>query len=286
VSFQTIMKILSQFLILLSLIIACNQVDAEPVQTEYNQLILNADLQDNGERGKPVFLLVHGTWATHKMEIMRTLQELLAEAEYNSLAISLSLGVSNRTENQDCASGIKAGQNDNLDELGHWINYLEQKGFTEVVLIAHSRAGAQVASFTHKAQDKRIKAQALIAPMVWSAESVPDDVRNRADKSTDKMLSKVAVLYCDETNISLDAYRSYYSEQPEKNTPTIIKNSLIKTIVYLGTDDELITENFLKQSALLEKNSNITTHIIDGADHFFRDLNSDEIVEHLIEELE
>ncbi len=279
------MKIITQLIILLYIQIA-PMVLAEAIQSNYKGLILNAHFQNSDDKKQPTFLLVHGTWATHNMEIQSYLQSLLTEEGYASLAITLSLGIDDRVSQPDCNKTITAGQNDNLDEITHWLNYLQDLGFSNIVIIGHSRGGAQVASFNQLVKDDRIKAQVLIAPMVFHEQAVPEAAVKLATTSKQPILGPVRVIYCEQAKVTLNAYKSYYLSSPEKNTPTLIKDTILPTLIYLGSDDKLITEKFVNQSRIYEANSKISVKIIDGADHFFRDLYADEIIEHLLENMQ
>lgn len=259
---------------------------AEAIQTTYNNLVLNAMYEDTGRRDVPAFLILHGTWATHNMLIISSLQSLLKEAELPSLGISLSLNVSDRREPQACNTLVTAGQNDNVAEIKHWIDYLEQQGFKEVIVMAHSRGGAQLATYTSSANDPRIKAQVLIAPSMWQADEVSVSLRSLAEESQSGMLEDVRVLHCKEASISAQHYRSYYLDKPEKNTANLILNSKLPTYIYLGSEDKSHTEKMLARSEELEKNANIHITVIDDADHFFSGFGTDDIVENLLERLE
>ena len=136
--------------LLISLVFTGSETHAEEVQIQHNERILNAVYQDVAEdKSEPVFLLVHGTWATHQQELPTALQDLLSDAEYSSLKITLSPNISDRKTTQPCDGVITAGHEDNLDEIVAWHDWLKAKGYERIIVIAHSRGGAQVALLTH-----------------------------------------------------------------------------------------------------------------------------------------
>ena len=72
---------------------------------------------------------------------------------------------------------------------------------------------------------------------------------------------------------------------PAKHTPTILNSTPVKTFIFLGSDDPL-TEAFLTDFSLQQLPEGSSLDIIDGSDHFFRDLYADEVVEALLEKIE
>ena len=259
---------------------------AKPVQSFYKGLTLNANWQDMGKQQSTAFLILHGTWATHKMELPSKLQELLAEQGYSSLSITLSLNINNRTKSPDCNNTLTSGHTDNLDEINHWLSFMKNKGYENIILVGHSAGGSQIANFSSTTKDLAVKAQVLIAPMVWSASDMPIDAVNLAKTTQQDIIGPVKLLFCDSAMVTAKAYQSYYLSDPVKNTPTLISTTKLPTYVYLGSEDKRITSNFMQQKALFQSNKAVTVKIIDGAEHFFRDLYAEDIIDDLIETLQ
>ena len=98
-------------------------------------MIRLAELQVEGSWPQgPVLLMTHGTLAHNKMEIMATLQTLFAERGLSSLAISLSLGLDDRTGMYDCATPHRHRHADALGEIGAWLRWLKEQGAEPVSL--------------------------------------------------------------------------------------------------------------------------------------------------------
>ena len=89
----------------------------ETVQMTYQGLRLNAVLSETDNRDAPVFLLLHGTLAHNDMEIMRSLREVLHEEGIASLAVTLSLGVDDRSGMYDCNAEHRHRHTDAIGEL-------------------------------------------------------------------------------------------------------------------------------------------------------------------------
>lgn len=270
---------------------------ADPITSKLNNgLTVSADYYE-GETDGPAFIVMHGTWAHHTMELPTYLTELLEYEGKTVLNISLSLGLSNREGFLDCSKDpVLGAQQDAVTELDHWFDWLKEKGYSEVVLIAHSRGGAQSALFAQQTKHPMLKQLALIAPATWEQGVIEQGYKDHFGVSIDEILAKFAklgdydrldqigVLYCDSGTVDKRTFVSYYTPVPEKNTPTLLQQISVPTAVYLGSQDE-ISLRFAEQQDDLADSNHVEVIMIDGADHFFRDLYADEIIEDLLERL-
>ncbi len=268
---------------------------ADPVQIKWAGLNLNGNLVNAEEKQKTVFLIVHGTWAHGAMELPATLQGLLEDEDYASLAITLSLGVDNRQGFFDCKSPVVHGHEEAIEEIHAWYLFLRDQGYSKVALIAHSRGGAQAALYQQRYPQDQLAALALIAPMTWQKEFVLAAYKEKfgvdlnallvqAAQNGNSLFSPPGILYCENTPVSPQAFISYYSVAPEKNTPRLLASGAISAFVYLGSTDPL-SERFAKQQVLFEEEENISVVTIEGAGHFFRDLYTDELIDDLLSRL-
>ena len=271
---------------------------ADPVQIKWTGLNINGNLVNAEDKQKTIFLIVHGTWAHGAMELPVTLQSLLEDESYASLAITLSLGIHDRRGFFDCKSPVVHGHEEAIEEIHAWYLFLREQGYSKIALIAHSRGGAQVALYQQRYPQDQIVALALIAPMTWQEDVEAKAYRDKYGASLHDLLAQAdqyqqagkalftppGVLYCDKTPVSPGAFISYYSAMPEKNTPALLINTEVPTFVYLGSEDPL-SIRFAEQQALFSTKGNISVVAIDGADHFFRDLYTDELIEDLLPRL-
>lgn len=257
------------------------QAQTEAVQITWNGLRLNGNLADTADRSRPVFLILHGTWAHRDMEIIQDMQALLAESGAASLAVTLSLGLDDRKGFLPCDSPIRALHDQAVEELRAWRNHLLDRGWQEIVLLAHSRGGSQASLYQQRYNDPAVRELDLLAPMVWDQEKVRDDyleatgadlaqfiTRARQHPADDLMVPKL--LNCESVRTTAEAFLSYYDRLPEKNTPTILAGFDTPTHVYLGTEDPL-SRRFESAYRGGKPLAHVMLHSIDGADHFFRD---------------
>ena len=273
-------------------------VFSDSVQIKWEGLNLNGNLVNTEDKLKTVFLVVHGTWAHRAMELPATLQGLLEDESYASLAITLSLGINDRRGFFDCQSPIVQGHGEAIEEIHAWYLFLREQGYSKIALIAHSRGGAQATLYQQRYPQDQITALTLIAPMTWHKNVEAKAYHDKYGASLHDFLAQAkqyqqvgkalftppGVLYCDKTPVSPSAFISYYSANPEKNTPILLANTELPTLVYLGSEDPLSIRLSEQQSLLTTKN-NTSVVTLKGADHFFRDLYADELIEDLLSRL-
>ena len=286
---------------LLATLFASPVIHAEEITLQHDGLTLNANLaiSDDSSLQDGAVLITHGTLAHNGMDIITTLQELLADEGYNSLAINLSLGQSDRHGMYDCTVPHTHKHSDAVNEIGAWVDWLKSKGSDNIVLMAHSRGGNQTAMFADQLSDPTVKAQILIAPQTWSAAEAAAGYEKRyqqplqpllaeaqtlADKDEERWLEKTGFIYCADSKVTPDSFLSYYTPNERQDTPTLLQSATLPTLVFYGSEDDVVPD--LAEKMALVSNDNVTTIGIEGSDHFFLDLYADEVIEGTLEFLE
>lgn len=272
-------------------------VAAEEIKLEHAGLTLNANLeaaQGDWQSGT-VVLLTHGTLAHNGLEIITTLQGLLAEQGLSSLAPNLSLGLDDRHGMYDCAVPHTHRHTDALDEIGVWLDWLKAQGVQRVVLAGHSRGGAQTAWFAAERLDPVVKGVVLIAPATWSESYAANDYKKRFDtdlapvlEHAEKLvaagkgsewLEDTGFVYCPGAKVQAQAFVSYHAPEPRLDAPGLLDKIKVPVLVFAGTLDDVVPDVDEKVEPQADS-ERVRLVVIDGADHFFRDLNADELVEH------
>ena len=241
-----------------------------------------------------IFLIVHGTWAHSGMEIITSLQSLLAESGENSLAINLSLGISDRHGFMTCDPPVFANHGDAPAEINRWVDYLKNE-WDEIIVIGHSRGGNQVALFNQAFPTPEVSHLVLIAPMSWIEEEGIRDYQEKYGKSLQDVMGiarrnpgkaiTADLLNCHNIEVSAESFLSYYSSETNRNTPELLHSIDRSVLVVQGTEDNL-ADAYKAQTELFSDNPNVYEIWIDGSDHFFRDLYADELVEQMLEWLQ
>jgi pimeloyl-ACP methyl ester carboxylesterase len=267
---------------------------AEEVSITLDGLRLNGELNMELENHNdaPTVLIVHGTLAHKGVEIITTMQDLLADEDVNSLAINLSLGIDDRHGTYDCSVPHQHRHQDANNEVAAWVQWLEQRGTEQIIVVGHSRGGSQVASYSQQAANS-VVGQVLIAPMTWSPtyeaenynlryqQSLASVVAIAHEQQGEWMPDKTNFIYCEDApKVSVASFLSYYEPTQTLNTPDLLLAATLPTLLIAGSEDNVI-KDLPQQMAKLELPA-VEFVVIDGADHYFRDLYADDVVESML----
>ncbi len=287
-------------LYLLLLLLCFGNIQAEEIKLQHGELLLNANLEKAGENWSagPVILLTHGTLAHNGMEIISSVQNLLLENEVSSLALNLSLGLNDRHGMYDCKTPHTHRHTDALDEIGYWLKWLKGKGVEQVILMGHSRGGNQTAWFAAERDEATIKKVVLVAPQTWSEDRAVAGYEKRygkplapilekakgmlATQQGDTLLKNVDFIYCEDTSATANAVVSYYAPDSRMDSVYLLKKIRKPVLLFVGSEDKVI-KGLQEKSAQLKADSGVSVVVIDGADHYFRDLYAEDLVDQLVE---
>jgi pimeloyl-ACP methyl ester carboxylesterase len=287
-------SVISAFMLLLVLLSA--PVYAEEVITKLNDLTLRGNLElAAGKTMKDgVVLITHGTLAHNSMELIKSLQSGLQAKGYNSLAINLGLGLDKRASSMyDCPTPHVHKHTDAVSEIAAWTKWLKDKGATRIALMGHSRGGNQTAWALAEKDDAAITSAILIAPQTWEAGYHLKDYKDKYKADLAPLLAKAEKLvaegkgdtlidmdfiYCEKTRAAAKSVVSYYKEDPRMDTPTLLAQTKKPLLVIIGSADTTV-KGLPEKMAKAADGKRIKAHTVEGADHFFMDLYTDEVVE-------
>jgi len=287
--------------LLLICTLALGTAQAEEVKLVHGGLTLNANLEKAQDwPAGPVVLMTHGTLAHGRMEIMATLQSLFAARGISSLAITLSLGLSDRHGMYDCAVPHDHRNEDSLGEIGAWLQWLKMRGSKQVVLLGHSRGADQSAWFAAEHDDPLVSALILIAPGIFSPEKQAADYRQSFGKDLAPVLARAQalvaagkpqarlehtdLLYCKNTTVTARALISYYGpEVPD--TIALLQKVNKPVLVFAGSEDTTVPGIPERMQPLADAGK-LKLVVIDGADHFFRDLYAEDVADAIADFIE
>lgn len=274
---------------------AASLTHADEVTLRYKGLTLNADLTlaPGKTVSDEVILITHGSLAHRDMETIASFRTLLNERGYNTLAINLGLGLDNRHGMYECKTTHRHKNDDAVNEIGVWMDWLKGQGAKVVTLLGHSRGGAQTALYAAERDSPLLKAVVLLAPAIQDNNSAAAYQRrfktalapslNKARKliqqgKGDTVLSHTSLINCADTQVTAEAFASYYGGDPRLDTLHLLPKINKPTLVLVAEKDEIVV-GLEKKVAPLVKRTRIQMKVISGADHFFRDLNADEAVD-------
>ncbi len=245
-----------------------------------------------------VLVLLHGTLAHNRMEIMSALQELLHERGINTLAITLSLGLNERRGLFDCNIEQDHRNEDSVVELTSWVDWLKSQGATNITLGGHARGGNQVAIYAAKQPDPAVKRLILIAPTADTPTSMAAEFKERFGKPLQPVLAEaeklvaedqsttlmegVPFLVCDNAKVTAGAFVNYYGDNQNLYTPSLLPHIKLPTLVVVGDLDPLSHE-LVPAIQGIPNDPRIKLETIPGADHFFRDLAAEKLADKIKE---
>ena len=274
---------------------------AEEIKLPFQGMTLNANLEKAGDSwpAGPVVLMTHGTLAHRGMEIMAGLQSMFADRDISSLAINLSLGLDDRAAGMyDCATPHNHRHTDAVVEIGAWLEWLKAQGAEKVALLGHSRGGNQTARFAAATADPVVTNVILIAPQTWSADYAAADYEKRYGKPLapvlaraqelvddgkgDTLMESVDFIYCEQTSATAASFVSYHAADADMDTPSVIPAIKAPVLVIAGTEDSAV-RNLPEKMEPVADGERVQLLVMDGADHFFRDLYSEDIADAVAE---
>ena len=265
---------------------------ARDVSLEYEGLTLSGRYAP-GPPGAPVVLMVHGTLAHADMEIMSAFRDVFAEEGWGALAVSLSLGDSQRTGMYPCDAPHRHRSADAGPEAAAWLGWLKAQGEGPVVLLGQSRGALQMAEFAAGGSLPGVDAMVLVAPPLAKPGSTAAAYERRYGTSLATQLEKARAraesgapgdlidvpgfLHCEEARVSAESFLSYYGEHAPADLAGLILRSPVPVLVIAGSEDEISPG--LPRAIRASANPLVEVREIDGADHFFRDLYAYDVVE-------
>ena len=264
-------------------------------------LVANLEIAEGKSIQDDVIVMMHGTLAHGELEILKALQTQLKDRGFNSLSMTLSLGLDKRKGLYDCNVPHTHKHTDALDETGVWIRWLKEKGVKKINLLGHSRGGNQIAWFAAERHDSAVEKVILVAPMTWDKQRSHDyysrvfkkelqPLLNKAQQlvaagKPDEWLDNIDFVYCRDAKVQAASFVSYHGDDPRLNTSHHLAAIKQPVLVFAGTEDSIVT-NVIEDIEPVADGEHVRLVKIEGADHFFRDLFVDDLVENIVEFLE
>ncbi len=276
-----------------SLLSVSGLASSEDVKQTYQGKTLNANLvyADGKSYGDNVVLLLHGTLTHNGRSTYADLQNNLAKEGITSLSMNLSLGLSDRRGEYDCATPHTHKHTDAIAEVGVWMDWLKQQGVKKVTVMGHSRGGNQIAWYVSEKDSDSINKVVLLAPATGEQQSgkeyqekygkplnsvlktAKDMVKAGKGK---EMMKDTDFIYCEKAQVTAEAFVDYYDVKPKFDTPTVLKSIKKPTLVIVGSEDTVVPE-LPKRLEAIKGQKNVTITTIDGGDHFFVDLANEDV---------
>jgi pimeloyl-ACP methyl ester carboxylesterase len=290
------MKMAPILLLVLGAVLLSRPAAAAEVQITAGELRLNGNLvlAQGRNLSDGVVLLVHGTLAHHRMETIANLQGVLTERGFNTLAVTLSLGISDRKGMYDCAQPHRHLHTHAMDEISAWLQWLGGKGAKDVVLLGHSRGGNQVAWFMAERGDPRVTRLVLLAPATWAADRAATSYERRNKQSLSAVLKRagelmakgqgaalmdnVGLLNCRAAKATAASFWSYYKPDNRFDSPGLLGHIKTPVLVIAGGKDKVVL-GLRERMVGLADGEKTRFALVEDADHFFLDLLAEDVAD-------
>tara|TARA_Y100000741_G_C18136287_1_gene511225 strand:+ start:20 stop:862 length:843 start_codon:yes stop_codon:yes gene_type:complete len=278
-------NILAFFLILVS-----SHVFSEILKLNH----LNAYYLSHDVKSESVFIILHGTRGHKNLEIISMLRESLHDNGFDSISINLSYGIKNREDDfLPCDIDHKHLVSDSLNEIKGWYDHSKKLGYKKIHLIGHSRGGLDIINFyeqLNKSDKAIIDLIFLLAP---SSDNNQDHVKTYMEKYQidiknikDNDIIRINFLGCENAKVHGNSFKSYYHNLDTISTIDSLKIIRANTHVITASDDNIVPLTHEKVERSSNMNENVKLYSIDGADHFFRDLYFDDLLEIILDKLD
>jgi pimeloyl-ACP methyl ester carboxylesterase len=270
---------------------------AEPVSQEYLGLTVSANLElakDKTLKDHGALLLVHDTLGHHSAPTLAKLQTALSARGFNTLAISLSLGLNKRAGGFDCTHEHDHRHGDASDEIVSWVEWLQTKGARRISLFGHARGAAQVALSVAERQDLGIERVVLAAPAVVTPARLADRFSQEfgkplaptlaqarklvEDGEGDTLLTVPGFLSCPNARTTAAAFLDYYGGDSRQDAVTLLPDMKLPTLIVLAGADGISAE-LEKTLSLPTTPAGVAKQSIAGADAQFMDAYGEKLAD-------
>lgn len=238
-----------------------------------------------GERGKPAVLLLHGFLQTREFATVASLARGLHDAGYTVLSPTLSLNIPDRKQSLACEAIHKHGMDDDVAEIGHWIQWLKSRGHPAIVLLGHSFGSMQMLAYLSAKPDAAVKG--YIGASLIEAQIGQMDRPTLVTQLEARILSKQRAL----VNQSLSFCRKYpstpegllsYVRWDQERVLASLKQVRVSTQLIMGDSDEMMGGGWLQ--ALQHVQAPVV--IVKGANHFMSGEHEFDLLENALKYLD
>ena len=263
-----------QFFLILSLTLFTNIAHSEEatINIQVKSNITATATYSDGEKTKPVVLLIHGFLGTREHATLKNLNTAIQDEGYSTLAPTLSLGIDKRKQSLACEAIHTHTMDNDVAEINHWIQWLIKKGHKQIVLLGHSFGSLNMLVYLKQHQTPEITyaiATSLIdIEHAIGKQSVKNQLKeaHQQIKTNNKSLNEYKISYCKKFISTAETFVSY-AKWDKNNILSLLKFIKKPVNIIMGENDQRMDKNWPN---LLGKQG-IKVDIINGANHFFSD---------------
>jgi pimeloyl-ACP methyl ester carboxylesterase len=257
------------------LLLAISLLYSGAVRSELITLKMDNDLEATaellrGQSGSKAILILHGFLQTRNFFTVRRLGEALHDLGFTVLLPNLTLGINHRRQSLACEAIHTHSMEQDVREVGHWVEWLQQFSHSRIALIGHS-AGSLLSLAYLASRPSAPVDQALLVSLIPFAQGPiakesDADIRRAVEQlalASDEMLN-FHLAFCDEYVTTSGNYLSYLAWNKDKTLAALNKMA-IKPMIVLGSKDQRLGDDWMP----LLKQAGMYVVEIEGANHFF-----------------
>ena len=220
-----------------------------------------------GHGHKPAVLVLHGFLQTREFSTVATLAKGLHDAGYTVLTPTLTLGVPMRRQSLPCEAIHRHSMDDDLEEIGRWVNWLKLHGHRSVVLVGHSYGSLQLLAYLSRQPDKVVKAflgASLVETQIGQTErgKLIAELERRAARPQHTLMTHPLSL-CRKYTSTPESLLSYV-RWGQTQTLAALRSLDVPTLLVMGDADSLVERNWMRALAHIQ----VPLFIVNGANHF------------------
>lgn len=234
-----------------------------------------------GERSKPAVLLLHGFLQTREFPTVATLARGLHDTGYTVLSPTLSLSIPNRTQSLACEAVHKHSLDDDIAEIGRWVNWLKSRGHRSIVLVGHSYGSLQLLAYLSRKPDAAVTgyigASLVEAQIGTSARpeliaKLEDRIQNRQ-----RALFTHSLSFCRKYPSTPEGLLSYV-RWDQARVLAALRQSPVEARLIMGDADTMLGGGWLQ--ALQHVQTPMV--IVKGANHFMDGEHEFDLLDHTL----
>jgi len=220
-----------------------------------------------GQPSRPAVLLLHGFLQTRHAPPMSSLANTLADQGYTVLIPTLTLGINRRSQSLACEAVHTHTMDGDVAEIGFWVNWLADKGYSRIALVGHSAGSTQILRYAAQKPNPAVKKAVLASLIPFRGKQ--QEMRNalaRTKRPDGKQApGRFTLSYCNDTYVAPQAAYRSYAVNDTGQTLGLLEKIEVPAEIILGSADKTIAMDWPGKT----RNRGIPVTVIDKADHFF-----------------
>ncbi len=214
----------------------------------------------------PAVLVLHGFLQADHSTPMSSLAGNLSSKGYTVLNPTITLGINRRSQSMACEAVHTHTMEDEVAEVGYWVNWLHKRGHREIVLTGFSSTGNHaILQFNAQGGHPAVK-KAILANL--NPVSIDERELQKARQNPgNRTLARFTMGYCKSNYMSTTRSYLSYALFNESRLLEMLKNTPVQTEVILGSADTVLPANWADRIGSLH--APVRVRIIGNANHFF-----------------